>query len=81
MKITEIIKVKEKKFKPIKIELILESKEEVYIFWHRLNVSWTRVKEGITNNYIPISIDDPVNQSFWNLLDKIVTRIGLDNEK
>ena len=59
-------------FKPIKLQIVFNSKEELIALYHRMNVSLTKVKESVGE--LPIypfyeKEDSHVSYKIWEWLD------------
>ncbi len=67
-------KTEEPKFHPVKIEIILESEEEIAELWHRLNISKFQLSEYIKEQN-EFTFDTMGNSStiieLWRIIDSI----------
>lgn len=62
-------------FKPITIELVIESEEELCNLWHRMNISADNINKNKTTDlyYGP----DDSDYTLFNKLDNLVTQLNL----
>ncbi len=74
----KIIKNKPK-FEPIRLEISIESKEELCDLWHRLNMHAVDVKhgKGIKRWGLDTAQDYRMCDSLLDLIDEIVEELGL----
>jgi len=74
MKVKELDR-KEKVFEPIRIEIVIETKDELCAMWHRLNIPYKNVKEN--SNYIKgMDPDNADVHPFWRLLNECAIDLG-----
>jgi len=64
-----------KAFNPIKIELVIESKEELCDLWHRMNLSAVTVRKNTSREALPFEASNDI--FLWNELDKLVRELKL----
>jgi hypothetical protein len=64
-------------FKPITIELVIESEQELCDLWLRLNLPRNIVDEQQVQDYLKYKSTDFNEIVFWEVLDKEVNRLNL----
>jgi len=58
-----------RKFEPITITL--ETIEEVYAMWHRMNLSWETLEPYTNTRKVPFTTND-LDLHIFNFLDKVI---------
>lgn len=68
------IKEKEQEFKPIKLEITIESKEELHELWHRLNIAPCDLEPYATGRRIPFNRSWNFTYSLWDEINNLLNR-------
>lgn len=69
------INIEDQKFRPIKLEIIIESEEELCDLWHRSNASKAQIDKTIED--VLKHKSKAVNYELFNLLDNAVHKLNL----
>ena len=65
------VKKTSQEFRPITIELTIESKDELLDLWHRMNMSPRRIEKSYSGTQQrPFSKGNVASREIWKLLDK-----------
>lgn len=72
------IKIEDQKFNPIKIELTIESEQELCDLWHRFNASKAHIDKTIDD--VLKHKSKAVHYELFNLLDKAVQKLNLNKK-
>jgi len=62
-------------FKPITIELVIESEQELCDLWLRMNLSISDVDKSY--RVLPLKYCSNSNNNLWDVLDEIVNKLNL----
>lgn len=69
----------EEEFKPMDIQISLQSADELRLLWHIANVPWGRLKQMSVNKTVdfPRKINQAILQKFWKDIDTLCRAKGL----
>ena len=70
MKVKQINNEEPIEFKPIQIELTIESEDELLELWHRLNIGFHSVKDSSSDYRKPFPMGEYYTNSLWTFLDE-----------
>ena len=73
-----IRRVKENVFQPFELTIIIESKNELLELYHRLNLSWSDLKNSVSKHSRPLPGDcyyKDTHHSTWKLIDDTLNEL------
>jgi hypothetical protein len=73
------VDIKNDDFKPLTLNILIETKDELFDLWHRLNISGANVRDayGDKETEVPFSDDEGSTYELWSLIDDAVKQRNL----